>query len=208
MSSYPQPFASSLRRFFLALIVTAFLPCHREADAADRFVAPASPRVTFNFNPDWKFIKQDVPGAETPGFDDAKWESVSTPHTWNNVDTYRKFISHGSGGRSGRYLGIGWYRKHFKLPAGAKGGKVFLESEGMRQVGRFFLNGQPVGKCENGITAAGFDLTPFAKCGDEENVLVVKVDNSKTCVQEATGTGYQWAGGAFNPNYGGLNRHV
>ena len=193
----------------LRILTVLFLLAVGRTHAQDKlFVPPATPRQTFNFNPDWKFLRSDAPGAEAAKFDDAKWETVSTPHTWNDADTYRKFISHGSGDRSGQYLGVGWYRKHFKLPASAKGGKVFLESEGMRQAGRFFLNGQPVGKCENGITAAGFDLTPFAKFGDEENVLAVKVDNSKNYVEEASGTGYQWAGGAFNPNYGGLNRSV
>ena len=107
---------------------------------------PASPRATYNFNPDWKFIRQDVPGAEQAAFDDTAWTTVSTPHTWNDVDTYRAFISHSGGERSPMYTGIGWYRKHFKLPASAKDGKVFLEFEGLKQAGRFFVNGRPVGK--------------------------------------------------------------
>ena len=86
-------------------------------------------------------------------------------------------------------MGVGWYRKHFKLPAGADGQKVFLEFDGMRQAGRFFLNGQPVGKYENGVTAVGLDITKFAKFGGQDNVLAVKVDNSPGYREEATGTG-------------------
>ncbi len=66
-------------------------------------------------------------------------------------------ISHPNGDQT-IYQGIGWYRKHFKMPAGSEGQKVFLEFEGLRQAARFFLNGQPVGLFENGITACGLDI--------------------------------------------------
>jgi hypothetical protein len=64
----------------------------------------------------WKFIREDVAGAEAPGFDDSAWTTVSTPHTFNDVDSFRQIISH-SGGDRGTYKGLSWYRKHFKLPA-------------------------------------------------------------------------------------------
>ena len=54
-----------------------------------KYTAPQSPRSTFNFNPGWKFLRKDVPQAVNPAFDDSAWTSVSLPHTWNDVDTYR-----------------------------------------------------------------------------------------------------------------------
>ena len=167
---------------------------------------PASPRVSYNFNPGWKFSFGDAAGAEQPAFDDAAWESVSLPHTWNETDTYRAFISHGGGDQGEKLFGIGWYRKHFRLPASAKGRKVFLQFDGLRQAGRFFLNGKSIGKYENGITPLGLDITEFAKFGDEDNLLAVKVDNSPGYKEEATGTPFQWNSKDFNPNFGGLNR--
>ena len=104
------------------------------------FQPPTSPRVTYNFNPGWKFTFGDVAGADQPGFDDASWSSVSLPHTWNETDSYRAYISHGGGDQSEKMMGIGWYRKHFKLPAGTDGQKIFLEFDGLRQAGRFYLN--------------------------------------------------------------------
>ncbi|HEV2319258.1 MAG TPA: beta galactosidase jelly roll domain-containing protein, partial [Verrucomicrobiae bacterium] len=166
------------------------------------FIPPASPDAIYNFNPGWKFTKGDVPGAEQPDFDDSKWANVSAPHTWNDTDTFDEIISHGGGERH-EYTGIGWYRKHFKLPASAKDGKVFLEFEGLKQAGRFWVNGKFAGKSENGITPAGLDLTPFVRFGDAENVIAVKVDNSDHYKEEATGVEYEWMGRAFNPNYGG-----
>jgi beta-galactosidase len=144
-----------------------------------KFAEPVSPRATSNFNPGWKFSFGDVAGAEQPAFDDAAWAAVSLPHTWNETDSYRAHISHG-GGDTSEKLGIGWYRKHFRLPAGADGQKVFLEFDGLRQAARFFLNGQPVGKYENGVTAVGLDLTKFIRSGGQDNVLAVKVDNRLT----------------------------
>jgi len=172
-----------------------------------KFVVPDSPRHTFNFNPGWKFIKQDVPGAEAVNFDDSKWQDISTPHTYNDTDTYDEIIVH-SHGEDHEYMGVAWYRKHFKLPAAGKNGKVFLEFEGIKQAARFFVNGQPAGKFENGITACGLDITKLVKFGSDDNVIAIKVDNSDNYVEEGTNTGYEWMGRAFNPNYGGLNHDI
>ncbi len=116
-----------------------------------KFAAPATARTTYSFNADWKFTKGDIAGAQEVAFDDSKWETVSTPHTMNDVDSFRVIIDH-SGGDRGTYKGISWYRKHFKLPADAAGSKVFLEFEGMRQAGEIYINGRPFGLYENGVT--------------------------------------------------------
>jgi beta-galactosidase len=170
------------------------------------FIPPASPRVTYNFNTDWKFTFGDATGADQPGFDDAAWTGVSLPHTWNETDSYRAYISHGGGDQSEKMMGIGWYRKHFKLPVTATDQKVFIQFDGMRQAGRFYVNGKPVGKYENGITAVGIDVTDFVNYGGKDNVIAVKVDNSPTYMEEATGIRFQWNSKDFNPNFGGLNR--
>ena len=171
------------------------------------YTPPASPHADYNFNPGWKFFQGDVTNAEQATFDDSAWSSVSAPHTYNDTDTYDEIISH-SGGERHQYMGIAWYRKHFKLPAAAKGEKVFLEFEGLKQAGRFWVNGKLVGRFENGVTACGLDLSDFVNFGDADNVIAVKVDNSNDYQEEATGTGYEWMGRAFNPNYGGLNHDI
>jgi beta-galactosidase len=185
------------------------------------YVAPKSPRTTLNFNYDWKFLREDVPGAEASAFDDGKWATVATPHSFNDVDSFRKIISHG-GGDTGTYKGLSWYRKHFKLPAELAGHKVFIEFEGMRQAGDIYLNGKQVGLYENGITAYGIDITDALQFGAKENVLAVKVDNSTRYQERAfcaanpknpdgspcVPTGYEWNANDFNPDHGGINRHV
>jgi beta-galactosidase len=185
------------------------------------YVPPKSPRTTLNFNYDWRFTREDVPGAEVPAFDDAKWATVATPHSFNDVDSFRKIISHG-GGDLGTYKGLSWYRKHFKLPAELVGHKVFIEFEGMRQAGDIYLNGKQVGLYENGVTAYGIDITDALQFGAKENVLAVKVDNTTRYLERAfcmanpknpdgspcAPTGYEWNANDFNPDHGGINRRV
>jgi beta-galactosidase len=189
--------------------------------AAAPYAAPKSPRATLNFNYDWKFVREDVAGAEAPAFDDSQWTTVATPHSFNDVDSFRKLISH-SGGDTGTYKGLAWYRKHFKLPAGLSGNKVFLEFEGMRQAGDIFLNGKQVGLYENGVTAYGIDITDALRFDGKENVLAVKVDNTTSykerafCVANPKNpdgspcdpVGYEWNASDFNPDHGGINRRV
>ena len=175
--------------------------------ASGPYVPPKSPRSTLNFNYDWRFIREDVAGAEAPAFDDSKWTTVATPHSFNDVDSFRMIIAHGGGDR-GTYKGLSWYRKHFKLPAQLASQKVFLEFEGMRQAGDIYLNGKQVGLYENGITAYGIDITDALKLGAQENVLAVKVDNTTNYQERATKTSYEWNANDFNPDHGGINRRV
>ncbi len=120
---------------------TTAVPANAPAVAmsAAPFTPPASPCATFNFNPGWKFIRQDITNAQQVDFDDSQWTDVSAPHTYNDTDSYAHIISH-SGGDREAWTGITWYRKHFKLPATARDGKVFLEFEGLKQAGRFWVN--------------------------------------------------------------------
>lgn len=197
---------SGFRLASSSTIFLAFLIFQLNPNAAS-YTPPASPNAVYDFNPGWKFFRGDAPGAEQPDFDDSQWASVGAPHTWNDTDTYDELISHGGGERH-EYTGIGWYRKYFKLPASAKDGKVFLEFEGLKQAGMFWVNGKFAGKYENGVTPVGLDLTPYVHFGDEENVIAVKVDNSDHYKEQSTGVEYEWMGRAFNPNYGGLNHDI
>jgi beta-galactosidase len=106
----------------IGLVVLGVISFHASGLAAT-FTPPATPRGVYNFNANWKFIREDVTNAETVAFDDSQWTTVSAPHTYNDVDSYADFISHSSGDRRA-YSGVAWYRKHFKLPAGASSGKV------------------------------------------------------------------------------------
>ncbi|MGI4863017.1 MAG: glycoside hydrolase family 2 protein [Janthinobacterium lividum] len=167
------------------------------AQAAD----PIAGRTKYNFNPEWRVLVGDPAGAAAAGFDDKSWKSVTLPYAWNEDEAFKKDIKDLS-------TGVAWYRKHFRLPAGAAGQKVFIEFEGVRLAGEFYLNGQRLGLSENGVMAVGFDLTPFLKSAPADNVLAVRTDNDWDYKERATGQVFQWSNRNFNANYGGIPKNV
>lgn len=170
------------------------------------YILPANNRSVFNFNIDWKFIRQDVSRAEQISFDDSFWETISVPHTFNDVDSFDEWIS--NQGEANLYKGIVWYRKHFKLDSSYSERKIFIEFEGIRQAAFVYVNGVFVGQYEAGVTPFGFDVTDSLKFGIEDNVIAVKCDNTARYSEESTNVEYQWSGIIGNPNYGGLTRNI
>lgn len=157
-------------------------------------------RVKYNFNSNWLLKVGDASNAQDPSFPDSDWKSVTTPHAWNEDDAFRVDIANLS-------TGIAWYRKHFKLSSSTRNKKVFLEFEGIRHGGEFYLNGNWIGRSENGVMAFGFDVTGTVKIG-EENVLAARVDNSWDYRETGTNQKYQWNDKNFYANYGGINKNV
>lgn len=66
------------------------------------YVPPKSPHFTLNFNYDWRFIGEDTSGTEATVFDYSKWTKVATPHSFNDVDSFRNIISYALGGTFAR----------------------------------------------------------------------------------------------------------
>jgi beta-galactosidase len=160
--------------------------------------------VVYNLDYDWQWIKSSPAGVEAPGFADtgAGWTTVSLPHTWNDIDQYDKYMKMGPGFG---WTGTTWYRKHFKLPADQAGKKIFLDMEGARQIIKVYMNGTLIGQHNNGVGAAGFDLTANTRFGAEENVLAIMVCNQDG---QYGAPAYNWTSPSFNPNYGGIIKNV
>lgn len=160
----------------------------------------AAEREKYNFNSNWKLKVGDIVQAEEMDYSDAEWKSVTLPHAFNEDEAFKLNIKDLTDT-------IVWYRKHFRLPAEAKGRKVFIEFEGARQGIDLYVNGHLVGQHENGVMAFGFDLTAFVKPG-KENVIAARIDNNWDYAEKATGVKYQWSNRNFNANYGGLPKNV
>ena len=152
----------------LLLVLGYILALGADALRADREV--------INFNPDWRFLKDDPAGAEATGFDDSAWTLVSAPHTYNDVDTFDNWSLPGHRGEQEQWSGRTWYRKAFSAPPAWRGRRVFVEFEAVRQVAEVFLNGHRLGVARSGFAPFGFDLTPHLRF-DGANVLAVRVDN-------------------------------
>jgi len=157
--------------------------------------------AAYNFNPGWKLSVGDPTNAAGVDFDDAGWQAVTLPHAWNEDSAFKVQIHD-------LPTGIAWYRKHFKLPRGSDGKKVFLEFQGIRQGGEFYLNGEWIGRSENGVMAFGFDITDKLKPMPAENVLAARIDNNWRYHEHGTGSGFEWNDNNFYANYGGINKDV
>lgn len=118
--------------------------------------ASAQPRTKYNFNPGWLVMPGDPANAQSPAFDDSTWKPVTLPYAWNEDSAFKVSIQN-------LPTGIAWYRKHFQVPADARGQRVFIEFEGIRQAGDVYLNGKFLGRHEDGVAAFGFDITSDLK---------------------------------------------
>lgn len=176
------------RSFIVGILLVAFVTS-----------VQASEREKYNFNSDWCLKVGDIAGAEAVRFNDADWKKVTLPHAFNEDEAFKVNIKDLTDT-------IVWYRKHFRLPEGTKGRKVFIEFEGARQGIDLYVNGKLVGQHENGVMAFGFDLTPYVKSG--ENVIAARIDNNWDYAERSSGVKYQWSNRNFNANYGGLPKNV
>ena len=159
----------------------------------------ATPRQKLNFNGGWLLKVGDWQEAMSPAIDDSSWQQITLPYAFNGNEAFKVDIVDLTDT-------ICWYRKHFTLSEQDVAGKVFIEFEGARQGADVWLNGQKVGFSDNGVMAFGFDLTPYAKAG--ENVLAVRCDNSWQYRDRTLNSRYQWNDRNFNANYGGLPKNV
>ena len=169
-------------------------------------------RMRANFNAGWLFHRQSkgtgelgsfernndeadqvearVREANKPEYDDAWWEGIHLPHTWNAHDVMDE--------KPGYWRGIGWYRKHFRLDEKFAGKRIFLEFEGVNSVSEFWLNGVRIGEHKGGYTSFEFDVTDPVHFGAQENVLAVKVDNLfHATVPPTVKTDYSFYGGIY-----------
>ncbi|HLP77893.1 MAG TPA: beta galactosidase jelly roll domain-containing protein, partial [Candidatus Paceibacterota bacterium] len=130
------------------------------------FAASSASREIVNFNREWKFQLGDVSDAGDATFDDSKWSDANLPHSFSMpyFAANDKF-----------YVGYGWYRKAFEVPAQWAGKRVNLEFDGVFQVAEVFINGRHVGEHHGGYTGFTFDITDAVKSG--VNVVAVRVNN-------------------------------
>ena len=165
-------------------------------------------RTQYNFNPDWKFIKENPKNAQAVNFDDSSWSTVSCPHTFNDVDTFDDLSLGGHNGEKNQWRGTVWYRKHFKLPASDKGKKVFIEFEGVRQIADVYINGTFVGTNRTGFIAFGYDISQYIKYDGADNVIAVKVNNDRNSDNFRDNDPLVWNHEHWHPTHGGIYRNV
>lgn len=154
-----------------------------------------------NFDRNWLFARYGLQAdgsrlaepesPEQPSFDDSGWRQLDLPHDWGIEGPFRSDLE----GFTGKlpWRGIGWYRKHFDVPAEEKGKQFYLDFDGAMANAEIWLNGKKVGERPYGYISFRVDLTPYVRLG-EENTVAVRLNTEKL--------GSRWYPGA------GIYRHV
>ncbi len=127
-------------------------------------------RLILPMNRNWRYSKSSSEAAHGRSFDDSRFERVTVPHTnitlpWHSFDE-----------KSYKFVSV--YRRKFKLPASARGKRVFVDFEGVMTASTVWINGTRLGEYKGGFTPFSFELTPHVDW-EKENVLVVDVDSTE-----------------------------
>ena len=94
--------------------------------SAEATLSEPKTRTRQNFDAGWRFIKEDITGAQEKDFDDKAWRELNLPHDWSIEGPFDKKALAGA---PGGYLpnGIGWYRKTFDHAVDDRDLKTFIE---------------------------------------------------------------------------------
>ncbi|MBN1181873.1 MAG: glycoside hydrolase family 2 protein, partial [Bacteroidales bacterium] len=135
-------------------------------------------RITDKFTSNWKFFLGDIDNANNPDFIDSSWRVLNLPHDWSIEGEFSANhpATPGGGALPG---GIGWYRKSFHISECDSNKLIFIDFDGVYMNSEVWINGNYLGKRPNGYISFRYELTPYLKYGDKQNVIAVKVDNSK-----------------------------
>src|SRR5271154_2233713 len=160
------------RRDFLkttgALIAGATVA--RPGLAADSTSSSTSGRTILPINRNWRYSRTFTDAAVAPAFDDSSFDQVVIPPP--NI----KLPWHSFDDKSYEFISI--YRRRFKLPAEAKGRRVFVDFEGAMTASTVWVNGAKLGEYKGGYTPFSFELTPHIDF-DGDNLLAVDLDSTE-----------------------------
>jgi beta-galactosidase len=135
----------------------------------EQYVEPASERTEILLEGPWKFIRSNtLLGAEVPSFDDAHWQEVKVPHSWQTLADATDYSNC-------------WYRLKFTVPASDAGKRIYLYFEGVGITSHIYLNGVHLGRHLGAYTGFAYDATSHVKFGGE-NLLAVMCDSKKDIV--------------------------
>lgn len=132
-----------------------------------------------NFDANWRFFQGEAQGAQQIAFGDNSWQQLSIPQDWAIAGP---FDPHNPAGGAGAFLpsGVGWYRKHFALPASDEHRRIFIQFDGVMANSDVWINGTLLGHRPNGYVSFRYELTEYLHFGSAaDNVIAVRCDTSK-----------------------------
>ena len=147
-------------------------------------------RLVIPFNDGWEFVRATDHAKQLPE-DSAKWRKVDIPHDYSIESAFvppatkeaDKKLNHDElglflGNKSTGYLpgGVAWYKKSFNIPGKYKGKNITILFDGVNVESDVWINGHHLGFRPYGYVPFYYDLTPFIKVG-EDNEIWVRTDN-------------------------------
>lgn len=193
---------SSVRLHRVVAIVALLVGACAFAAPAPTDVAAPEVRQTVPLSTGWRFYFGDVGEAVSErDFDDAAWESVTVPHTWNRLGELSLTRTTATNNKRG----TGWYRLKFNAPRATRNQRQFLQFDAVGTVATVWLNGIRIGSHAGAFSRFRFDVTEALRPG-ATNLLVVSADNSKPAPGSSTQDVIPLAGDFFV--HGGLYRGV
>lgn len=112
-------------------------------------------------------------GAAAMDYDDSDWSRVRLPHDWA---ASQPFVETANISQGFRPRGIGWYRRTIRLDPADRGKTILLQFGAIATHATIWVNGSIVAHNWSGYNSVEVDLTPFARFGDELNVIAIRVD--------------------------------
>ena len=153
-------------------------------EAREDSTAPSSgARTIMAFDTGWLFNVGDPANAQATTFADSGWRALNVPHDWSiegATPPSNPFSQTAATTGRGAYApsGVAWYRKHFTLPAGASGDKLYIEFDGVMANASFYVNGTLLGEHPYGYVSLRYDMTAAVTFGGADNVVAVRCDTS------------------------------
>jgi beta-galactosidase len=146
----------------LTLLPHLALDVHAQTTTSQRRILP--------LNHKWLFSDKILPNGHSSTLDDRNFAQVTIPHT-NKILPWHGFDDK-------EYEFVSLYRRHFTMPMGLNGRRVFIDFGGVMTAAKVTINGHTFPEYRGGYTPFSFELTPHLNWRGD-NVLAVEVDSTE-----------------------------
>jgi Glycosyl hydrolases family 2, sugar binding domain/Glycosyl hydrolases family 2/Glycosyl hydrolases family 2, TIM barrel domain len=145
------------------------------------YTGPVMTRQTISLDGQWQFWLDKTGSLKLSTFDKTSAYTVSVPAPWQAHEGLRDAV------------GIGWYRRNFKLGAKSlKDGAVVLHFGAVDYLADVWVNGKKAGSHEGGYLPFDLDVTKLVTPGN--NTVVVRVDDTHERFSEIPHGKQSWYG--------------
>ncbi|MFA6426796.1 MAG: glycoside hydrolase family 2 TIM barrel-domain containing protein, partial [Phycisphaerae bacterium] len=158
---------------------------------------PENPRTVVSLNGDWLFMPEYQLSKDANAFDmsvqDLDWHTIDVPDFWNQIGWWLMTGAHGQADafryremeRTANYTfdsaktNTAWYREWVKLPEQKTDKRLVIKFDASATISKVYFNGALIGSHVGMFAPFEFDVTDYAKWG-QDNLLAVYVANAWT----------------------------